>query len=394
MNPPGPSLQQPNLFALATMMVMIAITFIMQGGLIVISSRVTKSYKGVREAAVATFSLGFSFLALALAGGPNITVGFAANLLQICGYFLIYLAICRFTGTVFNRILVYGILPFATLVMMAAVILNWEWLPLIVMTYIVGISFNISSAWVLYRGNHCRYKLAAYLTAVPLLIYGLVMVGRITAGLIWPEQMRPGPTLSGRFDILSLFILSFWWTSGFILMINQRLQSDLNDLAMNDALTRVRNRRAMQQMLAFEMQRVQQEVKKFSIVLLDIDHFKQVNDTYGHDVGDIVLQWLASTLQKSVRVQDVVARWGGEEFLILLPETSLGDAVEIAERLRAIVASTPAKIPSGTLEITFSAGVSCSTSSQDVKELCKIADLALYEAKKTRNQIVSQAALP
>jgi len=375
------------------MMVMIAITFIMQGGLIVISSRVTKSYKGVREAAIATFSLGFSFLALALAGGPNIFVGYASNLLQICGYFLIYLAICHFTGTTFKRILVYGVLPLATLVMTAAVILNWEWLPLIVMTYFVGISFNISSAWVLHRSNHRRYKLAAYLTAVPLFIYGLVMAGRLIAGLIWPEQMRPGPTISGRFDVLALFILSFMWTSGFILMINQRLQSDLNDLAMNDALTRVRNRRAMQQMLDFEMQRVHQEIKVFSIILLDVDYFKKVNDTYGHNVGDIVLQWLASTMQKSVRVQDVVARWGGEEFLILLPETSLEDAVEIAERLRSIIASASVEIPTGTLKVTFSAGVSCSVSSQDVNELCKIADLALYEAKKARDQVISQDAL-
>jgi len=372
---------------------MIAITFFMQGGLLVLSSRVTKSYKGVREAAIATFSLGFSFLALALAGGPNIFVGYASNLLQICGYFLIYLAICHFTGTTFNRMLVYGVLPVATLVMTAAVILNWEWLPLAVMTYIVGISFNISSAWVLHRSHHRRYKLAAYLTAVPLFIYGLVMVGLLFAGLIWPEQMRPGPTLSGRFDVLSLFVLSFLWTSGFILMINQRLQSDLSDLAMNDALTRVRNRRAMQQMLDFEMQRVHQEVKVFSIILLDVDYFKKVNDTYGHNVGDIVLQRLASTLQKSVRVQDVVARWGGEEFLILLPETSLEDAVEIAERLRSTVAATPVEIPTGTVKVTFSAGLSCSESSEDVNELCKLADLALYEAKRTRNKVVAPGGL-
>lgn len=280
--------QGPIIFSLATMTLVIAVTFIMQGSLIVLSSKVTKSYQGVREAAIATFSLGFSFLVLALAGGPNIVVGFISNLGQICGYFLIYLAICRFTDKAFNRILVYGILPLATLIMTIAFILGWQWLPLIIMAYIVGISFNISSAWILHRSNHRRYKLSAYLTAVPLLIYGLMMVGRLVAGLIWADQIRPGPTLSGRFDILSLFILSFLWSSGFILMINQRLQSDLNDLAMNDALTRVRNRRAMQQILDFEMRRVHQEVKEFSIILLDVDHFKKVNDTYGHDVGDTV----------------------------------------------------------------------------------------------------------
>lgn len=215
-------------------------------------------------------------------------------------------------------------------------------------------------------------------------------VGRLAAGFIWAEQMRPGPTISNRFDVLSLFVLSFLWTAGFILMINQRLQSDLNDLAMNDALTRVRNRRAMQLILDFEMRRVHQEVKEFSIIFLDVDHFKKVNDAFGHDVGDIALQWLASTLQKCVRIQDVVARWGGEEFLILLPDTDLEEAVEIAERLRNSVASALVEIPTGALTVTFSAGVSCSTSSQDVNELCKLADLALYKAKKTRNQVISQ----
>jgi diguanylate cyclase (GGDEF)-like protein len=393
MNPPMPPLPQPNMFSLATMTIMIAITFIMQASLIVFSSRVIKSYKGVSEAAIATFSLGFSFLALSLASEPNLVIGYFSNLLLICGYFLIYLAICRFTETAFNRILVYGVLPLGTFTMTAAFILSWQWLPLIVIAYIIGIAFNISAAWMLHRSNHRRYKLSAYLTAVPLLIYGLVMVGRLAAGIIFPNEMRPGPSLYGRFDTLSLFVISFLWTSGFILMISQRLQSDLNDLAMNDALTRVRNRRAMQQMLDFEMRRVHQEVKQFSIILLDVDHFKNVNDTYGHDVGDIVLRWLASTLQKNMRVQDVVARWGGEEFLILLPDTPLDEATQIADRLRSSVASTPVETPSGTLKITFSAGISCSSSSQDVNELCKIADLALYAAKETRNKVVSQEAL-
>ena len=79
-------------------------------------------------------------------------------------------------------------------------------------------------------------------------------------------------------------------------MISQRLQSDLNDLTMNDALTRIRNRRAMQNMLDFEMRRVDKEIRDFSIILLDVDHFKRVNDTFGHDADDIVLQWLASTI--------------------------------------------------------------------------------------------------
>jgi len=155
-------------------------------------------------------------------------------------------------------------------------------------------------------------------------------------------------------------------------------------------LPRVRNRRAMQNMLDFEMRRVQTEVNDFSIILLVADHFKRVNDTYGHDTGDLVLRWLAQTLQSALRVQDIVARWGGEEFLILLPDTSLEEALEIAERLRAAVANTPIPDAPVPLKVTFSGGIANSKMNRDVNLLCKVADRALYVAKQTRNRIVSE----
>jgi len=138
------------------------------------------------------------------------------------------------------------------------------------------------------------------------------------------------------------------------------------------------------------MRRVQTEVKDFSVILLDIDHFKLINDTHGHHVGDIVLQWMAQTLQSALRVQDIVARWGGEEFLILLPDTSLEEAMEIAERLRELVEES---IVGGTpilLNVSFSAGISNSKTNRNVNELCKVADQALYIAKQKRNRIASQ----
>ena len=93
-------------------------------------------------------------------------------------------------------------------------------------------------------------------------------------------------------------------------------------------------------------------------------------------------------------MQDVVARWGGEEFLVLLPDTTLDEAMEIAERLRATIDSSSVEIPTETLHITFSGGVSSSITTRNVADLCKIADRALYIAKETRNNIVSQEAIP
>jgi diguanylate cyclase (GGDEF)-like protein len=146
----------------------------------------------------------------------------------------------------------------------------------------------------------------------------------------------------------------------------------------------------MQDMLDFEMERVEKEVQDFSVILLDVDHFKKVNDTHGHDVGDLVLQWLAQTMQSALRVQDIVARWGGEEFLVLLPGTSLDEAMEIAERLRATIERTPVEGSPVPLKVTFSGGVANSTTNRDVTLLCKVADEALYIAKKTRNRVVSE----
>lgn len=382
------------MFSMATITLMIMITFLMQGGLIAFSSLVIKSYKGVREASIATFSFALGFMVVAFITPPGPVAGYFSNLLIICGYFLFYLAICRFTETPFNRLLVFGVFPLGVLVLTLSAFLIPQQVPMLFVGNGMGVIFNIITVVVLYRSEHLRYKLSAYLTAVPLLVYALVLIGRLVAGSISRSEVLPGPSVSGTFSALSLFILSFLWTAGFILMVSQRLQGDLNDLAMNDALTRVRNRRAMREMLSFQMRRVDQDVKDFSIILLDIDHFKRVNDTYGHDVGDIVLQWLAATLQNNMRVQDVVARWGGEEFLILLPDTSLEEAERIAERLRAIVEIAVVEIPSGNLQITFSGGVACSTTSREVKHLCKVADQALYLAKETRNQVLSQKAIP
>ena len=392
-----PSVQTPLMIFLSTVTLMIVIIFIMQGGLILFSTVVIKSYKGVREAAIATFSMAFGFLSMRIGNmmqANQLTAGFISNLLLMSGFVLIYLAICRFTDKPLNRWLVFGFAPLSYLVLTASWFLEFRWLPLIYVSAVLIFVFNVASAATLYRSDHRRYRLAAYLTALPLFIYGLVSIGRIIVGYFNPSQVMPGPSLSAISEIMALFIFSYFWSSGFILMLSQRLQSDLNDLAMNDALTRIRNRRAMQDKLDFEMRRVESEVREFSIILLDIDHFKRVNDTYGHDVGDMVLLWLASTLQSEMRVQDMVARWGGEEFLILLPDTRLDEAMQIAERLRAVIDSSQIEIPTGEIHITFSAGVSNSTTSRDVDRLCKVADQALYIAKETRNQVISQEAIP
>ena len=387
--PLTPVTDSAGFLSLSTITVMIAITFLMQAGAIWLNSQMVHEYKGIKTAVGATGALALSFVVILLRQ-LNSNVGLISNLLMITGHALIYIAICRFIDKPFNRYLVYGLVPLGYIVLLVLGISLFRGIPLIMVTQLIGFPLNLASAYALYRADKRQYKLGAYLTALPLLIYGLVTIIRFSTGVISPREVLPGPTTSNILDVMSLYVLSYLWIAGFILMISQRLQSDLHDLAMNDALTRVRNRRAMQNMLDFEMQRIQTEVKDFSILLLDVDHFKRVNDTHGHDVGDLVLRWMAQTLQSAVRVQDIVARWGGEEFLVLLPETSLAMALETAERLRYTIENTPVDNSSVPLKITFSGGVANSKKNRDVDHLCKVADQALYIAKQTRNRIASE----
>jgi len=363
----------------------------MQGILIGLSTRVIKSYKGVWAAAIATMALASSFLVItSVPPETGILKPYSSQFLFICGYALIYLAICRFTNKSFEKWILFGLIPLSLLALTISIFIPVERPPLKFISVFAGFLLSGSSALTLWTSEHQRYKLSAYVTTVTLGTFSLVMLWQLIASFFSTDVLLPVGTSAEKYFNLSLFIVSYLWTGGFILMVSQRLQSDLNDLAMNDALTRIRNRRAMDQLLKFEMERVHNEVRDFSIILGDIDHFKRVNDTYGHDIGDKALQWFASTLQSNLRVQDVVARWGGEEFLILLPDTNLDVAEQIAERLREIVESSQVDVQDESIRITFSAGISSSTTNRDVKNLCKIADQALYVAKQTRNCVVTQ----
>jgi diguanylate cyclase (GGDEF)-like protein len=176
----------------------------------------------------------------------------------------------------------------------------------------------------------------------------------------------------------------------------KRAEEALHVLATQDALTGLLNRREMDRVLDEEVTRCRRYERTLSLVMIDIDHFKSVNDRYGHKVGDEVLRWMGGIFRNSVRSTDRVARYGGEEILAILPETGDMEAYRVAERFRSTVAARPFTYttPDGeavSLPITISLGVAeLPGHALTTDSLLVAADNALYHAKRSgRNRVVS-----
>lgn len=153
-----------------------------------------------------------------------------------------------------------------------------------------------------------------------------------------------------------------------------------------DSLTKLYTRAALDEKLSSIHQCSLQNQKNYTVLLMDIDHFKNVNDTYGHLVGDQVLNRIGSVLRSNIREVDIAARYGGEEFLIVLPDLDSEHAKNIGERIQQSLKNTAFPISH---VLTISAGIASNHETQDVMELLELADKRLYRAKNTgRNRII------
>lgn len=182
-----------------------------------------------------------------------------------------------------------------------------------------------------------------------------------------------------------LVLLSF----GFLLMCNDRFNEELTRLATLDPLTEAFNRRTIEDLLRKEDGRSRRSGAPLSVIMVDMDHFKAVNDNHGHAVGDAALIHVVKILGRELRAEDLVGRFGGEEFLIVLPAATESEAAAAAERLRDRVASEPLRIEELELTLTVSAGVATLNPTDETRHgLVRRADAALYEAKRAgRNRV-------
>lgn len=184
------------------------------------------------------------------------------------------------------------------------------------------------------------------------------------------------------------------------LLVNERWgsrESLYREMSTVDGLTRLTNRRSLIERGETEFQRATRTPStQLSCIMIDIDHFKRINDTHGHQAGDVVLVNVSQILMSGARQYDEVGRYGGEEFVILLPATSLEGAVLVAERLRAQIEASRVETEGKVLEVTASFGVACYPAADidSISDLLKAADVALYDAKHNGRNRVVQAGAP
>lgn len=206
-------------------------------------------------------------------------------------------------------------------------------------------------------------------------------------------------SMKGAFDNLIRNITIGFVVTGLVillvvLMVNG-FHSRIEALASQDELTGLSSRRKMQDIFTKEVAYARRYQQPLSVLMIDIDHFKDINDEYGHQIGDEYLKQLSAILASGVREIDSVGRWGGEEFIVLLHKTDKSQAFQTAERLRKLITSIEINHFKGKVESTVSIGMATANGGElDINEMISIADEALYIAKaKGRNQVCSDTSL-
>lgn len=239
---------------------------------------------------------------------------------------------------------------------------------------------------------------------VSVYLYGIAFLGYYFALAL--TQTNQAILLSNRVNGLIAVALGYflsillWNTSVLNLQQKQQISEhqidfieknrELERLAYYDQLTGAYNRRKFEELLTREISMMSRYKYSACIVILDIDRFKKINDAYGHPVGDKIIQEVAAVLKNNIRNTDVLSRWGGDEFLILLSHTSVDEGEKIAEKLRQFVDKTSIQIKDAEIMITASFGVAALTGNEEYsyEEAYKNADSALYQAKQNgRNRV-------
>jgi diguanylate cyclase (GGDEF)-like protein len=381
----------PNLFQfdVRTVALFVAMAFFVQATAIGAQAfliRELKQYRGVGAALLANLCVAVGLMLRIFANQlPEFFTIILSNTLLLTGSALFYIALSQFTGFPYSKALVSVIIAAVVALLLYFTYQENDIGKRIITLSVGSITIICLLIGQLWRTQKTSLRFSASLMLAFFVVHGLFLVVRTISILLDPPQDALSLTPAQSATYLLAFATSFFWSIGFILMVSHRLRNDLMEIATIDVLTRIPNRRATQSFLEKELSRVQRSQDTFTLLLIDIDDFKQVNDRWGHAAGDAALIQIASLFQAMIRKQDLVGRWGGEEFLIIVPGACNTDV--FAERIRAEIAKTEYHYGTHSFQITISIGIACADQTSLGDEVLKRADDALYRAKLTKNTV-------
>lgn len=369
-----------------TLLVMLILGYLMLAVLLLLHESPVTTKRAVRVWTLAQSSKALGafgvLVAFALDNTP-IRIGF--NLFIIIGFSLEFAAYQLYTKHKSPFLLPLSLALFASLVFLAGSFFESPWQGQY-WAATAALSFGVMSAggaYVLFRWSTAQTHRSAY---VAILIAVNFMNFVISAIRAWYAVIIDGhnfvtPVLTNELMFLWNYVLLLLNGIGFILLLKEQSDRQMADLTIRDPLTGLYNRRHFDAELRLEISRFERGQSSFALAMIDLDHFKQINDVYGHQTGDWILTEFGQFMQKQCRDVDVFARIGGEEFALILPNATLAQAVEKLESLQHKLTNYEFLYRGKRIRITFSAGVTDSSLSQDFDGLMMQADDALYEAK-------------
>jgi diguanylate cyclase (GGDEF)-like protein len=317
---------------------------------------------------------------------PDLLSVVGANLFLLAGVALFQLGLQRFFGLPLSWRL------WALVLLLLAPALAWftlaspDFNARVVLVNAVWATLQLSMAWLVWRRGPEVFS-TRYTVVVLLLHAGVIVLRFLTALLPLPDEGLLEPTRVQTVYIAANAMLILAFGLGLILMAGDRLRENFEHSASHDSLTNALNRRSLIEACERELERCRRHGHRMALLMLDLDHFKTINDTYGHMTGDQVLISFVARVRDQLRRPDQLGRFGGEEFILLLPDTPPESALVVAERIRTAVARASDGLPA----ITVSIGVTSNRPDEaDIDELLARADRALYMAKTGgRNRIAA-----